>query len=76
MGRSTDGLQTIPASVTDPILAIARDETDNQAVRQQALSVLGRLDHGSGIPALIDLSKQTQSNWLAKEAMSTTIASA
>ncbi|MGH7618201.1 MAG: hypothetical protein ACREPM_13325, partial [Gemmatimonadaceae bacterium] len=46
MGRSTDGMQTIPATVTDPILAIARDETDNQSVRQQALSVLGRLDHG------------------------------
>jgi hypothetical protein len=71
MGRSTDGMQTIPASVTDPILAIARDESDNQSVRQQALSVLGRLDHGSGIPSLIQLSQQTQSNWLAKESMST-----
>ncbi len=70
MGRSTDGLQTIPASVTEPILAIARDESDNQTVRQQALSVLGRLDHGSGIPPLIQLSQQTQSNWLAKESMS------
>jgi HEAT repeat protein len=71
MGRSTDGLQTIPTSVTDPILAIARDETDNQSVRQQALSVLGRLDHGAGIPPLVQLSQQTQSNWLAKEAMQT-----
>jgi HEAT repeat protein len=71
MGRSTDGMQSIPASVTDPILAIARDETDNQSVRQQALSVLGRLDHGAGIPSLIQLSQQTQSNWLAKESMST-----
>jgi len=71
MGRSTDGMQTIPASVTDPILAIARDETDNQSVRQQALSVLGRLDHGAGIPSLIQLSQQTQSNWLARESMST-----
>ncbi len=71
MGRSTDGMQTIPSSVTDPILSIARDETDNQSVRQQALSVLGRLDHGAGIPPLIQLSQQTQSYWLAKEAMST-----
>jgi HEAT repeat protein len=70
MGRSTDGMQTIPASVTDPILAIARDESDNQSVRQQALSVLGRLDHGAGIPSLIQLSQQTQSQWLAKESMS------
>jgi HEAT repeat protein len=70
MGRSTDGMQTIPASVTEPILAIARDETDNQSVRQQALSVLGRLDHGAGIMPLVDLSEQTNSLWLAKESMS------
>jgi HEAT repeat protein len=70
MGRSTDGMQTIPASVTEPILAIARDETDNQSVRQQALSVLGRLDHGAGIQPLIQLSEQNQSTWLAKESMS------
>jgi hypothetical protein len=71
LGRSTDGMQTIPASVTEPILAIARDETDNQNVRQGALSVLGRLDHGAGIPPLIQLSQQTQSTWLAREAMQT-----
>jgi hypothetical protein len=70
MGRSTDGMQTIPAAVTEPILTIARDETDNQSVRQQALSVLGRLDHGAGIQPLIQLSQQNQSTWLAKESMS------
>ncbi len=70
MGRSTDGMQTIPASVTDPILTIARDETDNQSVRQQALAVLGRLDHGAGIQPLVQLSQQNQSIWLAKESMS------
>jgi HEAT repeats len=71
MGQSTNGMSTIPASVTEPILAIARDESDNQSVRQQALSILGRLDHGAGIPPLIELSKQTESQWLAKESMST-----
>jgi HEAT repeat protein len=71
MGRSTEGMQTIPASVTDPILAIARDESDNQSVRQGALSVLGRLDHGAGIPPLIQLSQQTESRWLASQAMQT-----
>ncbi len=71
MGRSTDGLQTIPPSVTDPILGIARDETDNQSVRQGALSVLGRLDHGAGIPPLIQLSQQTASTWLARQSMQT-----
>jgi HEAT repeat protein len=71
MGRSTDGMQTIPASITEPILAIARDETDNQSVRQGALQVLARLDHGAGIPPLIQLSQQTQSSWLARESMRT-----
>ena len=71
MGRSTEGMQTIPSSVTDPILSIARDETDNQSVRQAALQVLGRLDHGAGIAPLMQLSQQTQSLWLAREAMQT-----
>ena len=71
MARSTDGMPTIPSSITDPILGIARDESDNQFVRQGALSVLGRLDHGAGIPPLIQLSQQTQSTWLAKESMQT-----
>lgn len=70
MARSTDGMQTIPASVTDPILAIARDESDARPVRQAALGVLSRLDHGAGIPPLIQLSQQTQSTWLAQESMS------
>ena len=71
MGRSTDGMQTIGAGVTDPIFAIARDENDNLSVRQQALSVLGRLDHGAGIAPLVALSQQTESTWLAKQAMQT-----
>ncbi|HEY4132487.1 MAG TPA: HEAT repeat domain-containing protein [Gemmatimonadaceae bacterium] len=71
MGRSTDGMQTIPTTVTEPILAIARDETDNQSVRQGALQVLARLDHGAGIPPLVQLSQQTQSSWLARESMRT-----
>jgi HEAT repeat protein len=70
MGRSTDGMQAIPAAVTEPILGIVRDETDNQSVRQQGLAVLGRLDHGAGIEPLIQLSQQNQSTWLAKESMS------
>jgi HEAT repeat protein len=70
MAQSTNGMATIPSSVTDLILSIARDDNDNQSVRQQALSVLGRLDHGAGIPSLVQLSQQTQSTWLARESMS------
>jgi HEAT repeat protein len=71
MGRSTDAMSTIPASVTEPILAIARDDNDNQSVRQGALAVLARLAHGAGIPPLIQLSQDAQNAWLARQAMQT-----
>jgi HEAT repeat protein len=70
LGRSTDGMQTIPSSVIDPLVAMARDESDNQSVRQQALSVLARLDHGAGIPPLVQLANQTDNGWLARESIS------
>ena len=50
---------------------IARDESDNQSVRQQALSVLSRLESGEGIPALIEISRSTTDTWLGKQAMAT-----
>jgi hypothetical protein len=61
---------TIPARVVDAILAVARDEGDNIEVRRQAVRTLGALPHGTGSPTLVDLSRQTQSAWLAKEGMS------
>jgi HEAT repeat protein len=70
LGRSGDGRPTVPSSITEPILTIARDETDNQSVRQQALAVLSRLDHGAGIPPLIQLAEQTDNRWLQRESMS------
>lgn len=39
-------------------------------VRQQALSTLGRLEHGAGIPLLIQLARpQAEDSWLAREAL-------
>ena len=70
VGRSSERVQTIPASVVETLLTVARDETDNLAVRKQALSVLGRLEHGAGVPQLIQLAQQNNSVWLAREAMS------
>jgi HEAT repeat protein len=55
--------------VVETLLAVARDETDNLAVRKQALSVLGRLEHGTGIPSLVDLARQSSSVWLSRESM-------
>ncbi|HEY6219534.1 MAG TPA: HEAT repeat domain-containing protein [Gemmatimonadaceae bacterium] len=69
MNNSVPAGQVLPTSATDAIIAIARDETDNQSVRQQALSVLARLEHGVGIPALEQLSKEQGYTWLAKESI-------
>jgi HEAT repeat protein len=62
--------------VTPPQLAkalgdIARDENDNQQVRQSALRVLSRQENGEGIPALIEISRTTQDIWLGKQALGT-----
>jgi HEAT repeat protein len=69
MSWSVPAGNAVPASASAALVAIARDEADNQQVRQQALSVLSRLEHGAGIPALIDLSKQQGYTWLAKESI-------
>ncbi len=69
MSNSVPAGQVLPSRAADAIVAIARDETDNQQVRQQALSVLSRLEHGVGIPALVELSKQQGYTWLAKESI-------
>ena len=69
VGRSSERVQVIPASVVQTLVAVARDESDNLTVRKQALSVLGRLEHGAGIPPLVELARQTGSVWLARESM-------
>lgn len=70
LGRATDDRQTMPASVADALVHIARDDSDNQWVRQRALSVLSRVDHGAGIPPLIQLAGATDQEWLARAANS------
>lgn len=71
---STAGAQgSIPSSVTSALLQIARDESDNMDVRRSALGVLSRLDHGAGIPPLIDLARANLTGdrtWLSKESLS------
>jgi HEAT repeat protein len=69
MGNSVPTGQVLSTRATDAMVAIAKDETDNQSVRQQALGVLSRLDHGVGIPPLVELSRQQGYTWLAKESI-------
>jgi HEAT repeat protein len=59
-----------PSQLAKALGDMARDENDNQQVRQSALRVLSRQENGEGIPALIDISRGTQDIWLGKQALS------
>jgi hypothetical protein len=67
-GRQADAAAAA-ARVADALVQIARNENDNNAVRQQALQTLARLDHGAGIPALMDLARAGSDTWLARESI-------
>jgi HEAT repeat protein len=60
-----------PAQLAKALGDMARDENDNQQVRQSALRVLSRQENGEGIPALIEISRNAQDIWLGKQALST-----
>lgn len=58
------------ARVGEALLAMARDGAETRAVRQRALSELGRLEGGAGIPAVVALTRAGEDAWLAREAVS------
>ena len=73
LGQSAGAQGAVPSSITEALLQIARDEADNMEVRRSALGVLSRLDHGAGIPPLIELARANLSGdrtWLSKESLS------
>lgn len=57
------------------LAALARDEKDNQQVRQQALRSLMRIDVGAGFGSLQELALSATDPWLAREATSALAAS-
>ena len=72
LGQTAGAQGAIPSRISDALLQIARDENDNMEVRRAALGVLARLDHGAGIPPLIDLARANLSGdrtWLSKESL-------
>lgn len=72
LGRAADERGGVsPAQLAKALGDIARDENDNQQVRQSALRVLSRQENGEGVPALIDISRSTQDVWLGKQALTT-----
>jgi HEAT repeat protein len=66
LGRSSAADASIPAV----LIAIATDDTDHRAVRQQALSTLARLAGGAGIPSLTRLADDSDNGWVARTALS------
>ena len=69
LGRPLDERGRAVADVASALVAIARDEDDNQSVRQQAMRTLARLEHGTGTAALIELARDANRSWLAREAL-------
>lgn len=53
--------------VADALLHIARDDNENQSLRQHAFSVLARLPHGTGIPMLEQMARDNPSVWTTEE---------
>jgi HEAT repeat protein len=56
--------------LADALVQIASDDDDNQSVRQQALRTLARLEHGAGTMPLMELARDAQRPWTAREALS------
>ena len=69
LGRQAD-LSGSGTRVAAVLVGIARHEGDNSGVRQEALRTLARLDHGAGIPSLMELARSGTDSWLTREAMS------
>ena len=57
LGRSLDVRERPVTSIADVLVQIAKDDDDNQSVRQQALRTLGRLEHGAGTAQLMELAR-------------------
>ncbi|MGH7679572.1 MAG: HEAT repeat domain-containing protein, partial [Gemmatimonadaceae bacterium] len=70
LGRPLDNRERSVNEVATALVGIARDEDDNQSVRQQGLRTLARLEHGAGTAALMELARDSQRGWLAREALS------
>jgi hypothetical protein len=51
------------------LVQIATNDADAQGVRTAALSVLSRLDHGTGIQPLVQLANGNITSWVGRESM-------
>ncbi|MBI1810125.1 MAG: HEAT repeat domain-containing protein [Gemmatimonadetes bacterium] len=58
------------AAVEKALDQMVRDHDESEPMRQSALSTIGSLDHGEGVPALIAFAGDADA-WVAKQAVST-----
>lgn len=70
LSRPRDGSDRVASGIADALVQIAKDEDDNQSVRQSALRSLARLEHGAGMTLLMSLARDAQQGWLSREALS------
>jgi HEAT repeat protein len=70
LARPLDARERGVTDVATVLVTIAKDEDDNQSVRQQALRSLARLEHGAGTAPLMELARDATRSWLAREALS------
>lgn len=75
LGRPLDAQERQVQDVATVLVQIGKDEDENQSVRQQGLRTLARLEHGAGTAALMDLARDAQRSWMAREALSALTAS-
>jgi hypothetical protein len=68
VGRQSDA-GGAGARIVEALVRIARNENDNNGVREQALRTLARLDHGGGVPALMELARVGTDSWLTRESV-------
>ena len=69
LGRPLDARERPVADVATALVQIARDADDNESVRQHALRALARLEHGAGTASLMELARDAQKTWMAREAL-------
>jgi hypothetical protein len=70
LGRPLDPRERTVTDIATALVAIAKDEDENQNVRQQALRSLARLEHGAGTASLMAIARDATRSWQAREALS------
>ena len=70
LSRPRDDRDAALADLADALVRIAKDDNDNQSVRQSALRSLARLEHGTGMAPLMSLARDAERGWLSREALS------